>query len=157
MGISSQASLQGAPDFYLPDISSTRVRNVPNLSRHHLASCSPLCCCLHAGAGQPWPPLKKAGIQNQPGNGVGESVSHSCQTLCHPMDCSPPGSSVHGILQARIPEWVAIPFSRGSSRPRDQTRVSCIAGRFFIVCATKEGGNLYPKMPKPLVVAWVRC
>ena len=47
------------------------------------------------------------------------------------MDCSQPGSSVHGVLQARIPEWVAISFSRGSSPPRDQTQVSCIAGRFF--------------------------
>ena len=48
------------------------------------------------------------------------------------MDCNPPGSSVHGILQARILEWVAISFSRGPSRPRDRTLVSCIAGRFFI-------------------------
>ena len=48
-------------------------------------------------------------------------VAQSCLTLCNPMDCSLPGSSVHVILQARIPEWVAIPFSRGSSRPRDQT------------------------------------
>ena len=47
------------------------------------------------------------------------------------MDCSPPGSSVHGISQARILEWVTIPFSRGSSGPRDRTRVSCIAGGFF--------------------------
>ena len=47
------------------------------------------------------------------------------------MDCSPPGSSVHGILQARILEWVAISFSRGSSRPRDQTQVSYIAGGLF--------------------------
>ena len=54
-----------------------------------------------------------------------------CPTLCDPMDCSLPGSSVHGILQARILEWVAMPFSRGSSHPRDQTLVSCIAGRFF--------------------------
>ena len=52
-------------------------------------------------------------------------------TLCDPMDCSPPGSSVHGILQTRILEWAAIPFSRGSSKPRDQTWVSRIAGRFF--------------------------
>ena len=50
------------------------------------------------------------------------------------MDCSPPGSSVHGISQARILEWVAILFSRGSSRPRDQTQVCCIAGIFFIKC-----------------------
>ena len=47
------------------------------------------------------------------------------------MDCSPPGSSVHGILQARILEWVAISSSRESSQPRDRTQVSCIAGRFF--------------------------
>ena len=53
--------------------------------------------------------------------------------LCDPMDCSPPGSSVHGISQARILEWVAISFSRGSSPPRDQTQVSCIAGRVFII------------------------
>ena len=51
--------------------------------------------------------------------------------LCNPVDCSPPGSSVHGIFQARILEWVAISSSRGSSQPRDQTWVSCIAGRFF--------------------------
>ena len=54
------------------------------------------------------------------------------------MDCSPPGSSVHGILQARILEWVAISFSGGSSRPRDRTQVSCIAARFFTVWATRE-------------------
>ena len=53
-------------------------------------------------------------------------VTQSCLTLCHPMDCSPPGSSVHGILQARILEWVAIPFSRGSSRLRDQTHIFCL-------------------------------
>ena len=53
-------------------------------------------------------------------------VAKSCPTLCDSMDCSPPGSSLHGILQARILEWVAIPFSRGSSWPRDWTRVSCI-------------------------------
>ena len=52
-------------------------------------------------------------------------------TSCNNMDCSPPGSSVHGISQARILEWVAISFSRGSSRPRDQTHVFCLAGRFF--------------------------
>ena len=55
-------------------------------------------------------------------------VAQSCLTLCNPMDCSPPGSSVHGISQARILEWVAMPFSRGSSWPRDRTHVSCIAG-----------------------------
>ena len=58
-------------------------------------------------------------------------VTHSCLSLFNPMDCSPPGSSVHGILQAQILERVAIYFSRGSSRPRDRTQVSHIAGRLF--------------------------
>ena len=58
-------------------------------------------------------------------------VAQLCLTLCDPVDCSPPGSSVHVILQARILEWVDIPFSRESSQPRDRTRVSHIAGRFF--------------------------
>ena len=48
-------------------------------------------------------------------------VTQSCPTLCNPMDCRPLGSSVHGILQARILEWAAVPFSRGSSAPRDPT------------------------------------
>ena len=65
-------------------------------------------------------------------------VTQSCLTLCDPMDCSPPGSSVHGILQARILEWVSIHFSRGSSWPTDRTQVSCIAGRFFTVWATRK-------------------
>ena len=54
------------------------------------------------------------------------------------MDCTPPGFSVDGILQARILEWVAISSSRGSSWPRDQTCVSCVAGRFFGIWVTKE-------------------
>ena len=63
-------------------------------------------------------------------------VSQSCPTLCDPMYYSPPGSSVHGILQARILKWVAISYSRGSSWPRDQTcvsRGSCFAGGFFLL------------------------
>ena len=60
-------------------------------------------------------------------------VTQSCPTLCDPMDCSLPGSSLHGILQARILEWVGISFFRGSSRPRDQTPVSCIAGIRYVV------------------------
>ena len=58
-------------------------------------------------------------------------VAQSCPTLCDPMDYSPPNSSVHGILQARILKWVAISFSRRSSRPRNRTQVFCIVGRFF--------------------------
>ena len=65
-------------------------------------------------------------------------VAQSCPTLCDTMDCSLPGFSVHGISQARILEWVAISFSRGSSQPRDRTQVSCIAGRCFTLCTTSE-------------------
>ena len=59
-------------------------------------------------------------------------------TLCDPMDCSQPGPSIHGIFQAGILEWVAISFLRGSSQPRDQTQVSCIASRFFTDWARRE-------------------
>ena len=62
----------------------------------------------------------------------------SCLTLCNPRDCSPPGSSVHGILQAGIPEWVAMHSFEGPAPPRDQTRVSCITGGFFTGWATGE-------------------
>ena len=60
-------------------------------------------------------------------------VAQSCPTLCDPMDYM-----VHGILQARILEWVAFPFSRGSSQPNDRTQVSCITGGFFTSWATRE-------------------
>ena len=64
-----------------------------------------------------------------------------CPTLCDPMDCSPPGSSVQRILQAGILKWVVLSFSRGSSQPRDRTHVSmspALAGRFFTISATWE-------------------
>ena len=97
-------------------------------------------------------------------------------TLCDFMDCSPPGSSVHGILQARISEWVAVSFSRGTSQPRDQSQVSHIAGRFFTVWATREAhkwcgvagkqrktkktsrsySNLYVHLWASLVAQWYR-
>ena len=70
-------------------------------------------------------------------------VAQSCPTLCDPVDCSLPGFSVYGILQARILEWVTISFSRGSSRPRDRTRVSRIGGRRFNLWATREAQNKY--------------
>ena len=73
-------------------------------------------------------------------------VPQSCLTLCESVDCSLPGSSVHVILQARILEWVAIPFSRGSSRPRDWTWVSSTAGRFYTLWASLMGG----------VILWIR-
>ena len=71
-------------------------------------------------------------------------VTWSCLTLCDPMDCNPPDSSVHGVLQARILEWVAIPFSKGWSQPRDQIHVFCVAcfGRRVTTSAT--WGTLSP-------------
>ena len=79
--------------------------------------------------------------------GGGDLVAESCPTLWDPVDGSPPGSTVHGILQARILEWVTISSSRGSSQPRDQTQVSCIAGRLFTIWASREAlwGEHYPK------------
>ena len=68
--------------------------------------------------------------------------TQSCLTLCDPMDyltlCDPMDYTIHGILQARILEWVAVPFSRRSSQPRDQTQVSHIVGRFYTNWATME-------------------
>ena len=65
-------------------------------------------------------------------------VAQLCPTLCDPMDCSLSGSSVHGIFQARMLEWIAISFSRGPSRSRNRTQVSRTAGRRFTVWATRE-------------------
>ena len=87
--------------------------------------------------------------------------AQSCPTLCDPVDYSPPGSSVHGILQASILEWVAMPSSRGSSRPREPTRISCVSctGR-QVLChgaigeAPGEPGN--PSTPL-LVVLSLSC
>ena len=67
---------------------------------------------------------------------IENEVTQSCPPLCDPMGCSLPRSSIHGIFQTRVLEWVAISFSRGSSRPRDQTQVSRIVGRCFTVWAT---------------------
>ena len=77
-------------------------------------------------------------------------IVQSRPTLCNSMDCSPPGSSIHRISQARILEWVAISSSRGSSWPGDQTQVSCIAGRFFTLWATREA------MPSSRGSSWSR-
>ena len=88
------------------DIHSTFIHNKPNRTRSKCLSAIEwiYCCCL---------------------------VAKSCPTHCDPVDCSPPGSSVHGIFQARMLEWISISFSRGSSWPKDRTCASCIAGRFF--------------------------
>ena len=68
-------------------------------------------------------------------------VAQSCPTLCDPMDCSLSGSSIHGIFQAIVLEWVAISFSRVSSRLRDRTWISLIIDRCFTIWATREGGT----------------
>ena len=67
-----------------------------------------------------------------------EVKSQSCPTLCNPMDCSLSGSSIHGIFQARMLEWIAVSFSRGSSRPRNRTVISRIAGKHFTIWANRE-------------------
>ena len=72
------------------------------------------------------------------GNFLLVKATQLCPALCNSMDYSLPGSSVHGILQARILEWVAIPFSMGSSQPRDWTWVSCTSSRLFPVWVTRD-------------------
>ena len=88
--------------------------------------------------------------------GEGE-VAQLCLTLCDPVDCSLPGSSVQGILQARILEWVAISFSRGSSWPRDRTQVSRIGGRHFNLWATREHLLTFGWIKGPCVMATDLC
>ena len=102
------------------------------------------------GRQSPWSPRCAAGPSQSRGSPENRAVTQdmsddtnflknesekgkSCPALCDSMNCSLPGNSVHGILQARILEWVAMPFSRESFRPRDQAQVSCIAGRFFTI------------------------
>ena len=70
-------------------------------------------------------------------------VTQSRQTLCDPVDCHSPGPSVHGILQARILEWVAMLSSRGSYQPRDRTQVSCNVGGFFTVLSELSGKPIF--------------
>ena len=76
-------------------------------------------------------------------NHVKVLVSQSCLTLCDPMDYSSPGSSVHGISQAKILECIAISLSRGSSPPRDQTHVLCIGRQILYHSATRKAPLLY--------------
>ena len=106
-----------------------------------------LYCLSHQGS----PKLEKEG-----------EVAQSWLTLCDPVDCSLPGSSIHGILQARVLEWVTISFSRGSSWPRGRTQVSRIAGRCFTLWATKKArGAIKQKCdsehPSLFVSFWREC
>ena len=82
--------------------------------------------CLNMGWGWVFPFRAQVGSDN-----VSVLVAQLCLALCNPMEYSPPGSSVHGIFEASVPEWVVISSSRGPSGPRDQTGVSCIAGRLL--------------------------
>ena len=83
------------------------------------------------------------------------SVSRSVMSnSCVFMDCSPPGSSAHGIFQTRILEWVVLSFSKGSSQSRDPTEVSCIAGRFFTIWATREAPK-HRFIEEPCIFAWL--
>ena len=80
----------------------------------HMCVCVCVCVCVHVC--------------------IQAKLLQFCLTFCDPMDCTLPGSSVHGILQARILQWVAMPCSRGSFRPRDQTHISCVSciGRWVL-------------------------
>ena len=86
------------------------------------------------------------------------SVAKSCPTLCDPIEGSLPGSSVHGIFQARILEWVVTSFSRGSSQPRDRTCVPALTGRFFTTEPPGKSSLVFPP-PKPLCLGnyWSAC
>ena len=79
-------------------------------------------------------------------------VAKSCLTLCDPMDCSPPGSSVHGILQARVREWGAMPSSRGPSPPRDWTHGPCIGEQVLHHWATRKRHHTGGTVVKNLLV-----
>ena len=86
-------------------------------------------------------PFQRRSLWNHNGCVHAKSLQ-SCLTPCNPTDCNLPGSSIHGILQARILEWVAMPYSRGSSRPRDWTCISCLLhwqGRFFTTFPAPPG------------------
>ena len=84
------------------------------------------------------PALQADALTSKPPGKPKVKWSYSVVTLCDPMDCSLPGSSVHGIFQAIVLEWIAISFSRASSRPRDRTQVSHIVDRHFTIWATRE-------------------
>ena len=99
--------------------------------------------------GKPWGTCIRKGKESE--------VAQSCPTLRDPMDCSLSGSSIHGIFQARVLEWIAISFSRGSSRPRNWTWVSRIAGRCFTVWATRAPVYLQGKFLKVELLGWRVC
>ena len=98
------------------------------------------------GQGHPWDKKKRERESDRE-----NEVTQSCSTLCNLVDCSPQGSSVHGVFQARVLEWGAISYSRGSSWPRDRTQVSWIAGRCFTLWAPGK-----PSLPE-LSIILMKC
>ena len=102
-------------------------------------------CILNWGLGKLQPPKQYTNTWRI------REVTQSCLTLCDPMDCSLPGSSVHGTFQALVLEWIAISFSKGSSQPRDWTRVSRIVDRCFTVWATNNGDWIKGSQEKPVL------
>ena len=117
------------------------VRSAVALESHRSANPTVNCTCEGSRSHVPYENLKpddlRWGWDGDASTVKWSEVAQSCLTLCNPMDCSLPGSSLHGILQARILQWVAISF-RGSSWLRDRTWVSCSAGRRFNLWATRE-------------------
>ena len=145
---------------YLPDFSQIHVHWVggaiqpshPLFTPHSLAlSLS----CIRVFSNEPalhirWP--KYWSFSNSPSSEYSVLIYFRIDFFCDSMDCSPPGSPVHGILQARILEWVAIPFSRRSSPSRDRIQVSSNAGRRFTIWAT--GDMLLIKTPCNSFIMW---
>ena len=84
-------------------------------------------------------------------------VAQLCLSLCNPVDCSPPCSSVHGIFQARVLEWVAISFSRGSSRPRDRTQVSRIVSKMLYHLSHQGSPSTLKRRGAELARGWGRA
>ena len=107
---------------------------LPEMPSNHLTLCCPLLLLPSI-----FPSIRV--FSNESALHIKWPVAHLCPTLCNPMDCSLPGSSVHGILQARIREWIAIFFSRQSSQSRNPTPASCIAGRDTWECVFPLAGK----------------
>ena len=149
--------------------SGSRLPPLPSLMLWYLATCPPgmnmkfSVCCVY----WPWVHLRNCLLQTRPPNKketttgserlpysqspLKMKVAQLSPTLWDPMEYT-----VHGILQARILEWVAFPFSRGSSQPRDRTQVPCIASRFFTSWATREAPVSLTLNHLP-VVSWITC
>ena len=138
---SSMLSSGNSRVFQLPWAPPGRAHRPSLLSENAINTISPwgygVCYFFFPISSQP--PLGKSPAESE------SEVTQSCPTLCNSMDCSLPGFSVHGIFQARVLEWVAFSFSRGSSQCRDQTQVSCIAGRRFTFWVAREAGTRVPQ------------